>query len=273
MTEAVIGNESNLTERDIDMCQGEEGVLRKLRLSLFVCLLCLFVAVPVWADPSLATNGGGYNGGTVSYTTSPYGGINGGGEFSVGGSGLLLPVSHYDARTSNQGGQVPSFQTFCVEKDEYIGTMNIWVSTEFVNGDPGSHAYGGGKNTDTGDNLDFKTAWLYEQFATGQLLNYDFDDDNYGSGGSGVRKNDAAALQWAIWYIEQEVDTKPGKAGTYYQMAEDAAPNSIGNVRVLQAYVGDQFKQDQLYYVPVPGAVLLGLLGLGAAGIKLRQYA
>ena len=26
-------------------------------------------------------------------------------------------------------------------------------------------------------------------------------------------------------------------------------------------------------YVPVPGAVILGLLGLGAAGIKLRKFA
>ena len=26
------------------------------------------------------------------------------------------------------------------------------------------------------------------------------------------------------------------------------------------------------HYVPVPGAVLLGLLGLGAAGIKLRRF-
>jgi hypothetical protein len=113
------------------------------------------------------------------------------------------------------------------------------------------------------------TAWLYERFATGQLQNYDFDNT------LSRRKNDAAALQWAIWYIEEEVTTLDvvSKARDYYNMAVTAAPNGIGNVRVLQAYVGDDYKQDQLYYVPVPGAVLLGMLGLGAAGLKLRKFA
>jgi len=242
--------------------------------TIVVCLLCLFVAAPVMADP---THGGGYNGGTVSYTTSPYGGLNGGGEFTVGGSGLTLPVDHYDSRTRNQtGGSVspPSFQTFCTERDEYIGQMDIWVSTEFVDGStPGSHAWGGGVNMPPspgglGDNLDPLTAWLYEQFATAQLLNYDFDN------ASGQRKNDAAGLQWAIWYIEEELDNLSyGKAQTYYDMALAASPTGIGNVRILQAYVGDCYKQDQLYYVPIPGAVLLGMLGLSAAGLKLRKYA
>ena len=194
-------------------------------LSILVCLLCLFVAVPVLADPSAATNGGGYDGGTVLYTTSPYGGVNGGGEFTLGGPGFLLPVDQYDPRTHNQTSlSEPSIQTFCTEMDEYIvNSMNIWVSTEFVDGSPGSHAYGGGKNTDTGDDLDPLTAWLYEQFATAQLSNYDFDNDNYGSGGSGQRKNDAANLQWAIWYIEQELGNQvldsDSKAYDYYKMA------------------------------------------------------
>jgi hypothetical protein len=234
-------------------------------------MLCLFAAAPVLADPSAATNGGGYDGGTVSYTTSPYGGLNGGGEFTVGGPGFTLPVSQYDPRTRNQtGGNVsaPSIQTFCTEMDEYIGTMNIWVSTEFVDGTPGSHAYGGGKNTNSGDDLDFMTAWLYEQFATAQLDNYDFDNVK------GERKSDAAGLQWAIWYIEDELDNLSyGKAQDYWDMAFAAKPTSIGNVRILQAYVGDCYKQDQLYYVPVPGAVLLGMLGLSAAGLKLRRFA
>jgi len=228
----------------------------------------------VFADP---THGGGYYGGTVSYTTSPYGGINGGGEFTLGGSSFTLPVDQYDPRTHNQTGygvSTPSIQTFCMERDEYIGSMDIWVSTEFVDGSPGSHACGGGVNMPPspgglGDNLDPMTAWLYEQFATGQLQNYDFDNT------LSQRKNDAAALQWAIWYIEEEVtklDTV-SKARDYYNMAVTAAPNGIGNVRVLQAYVGDDYKQDQLYYVPVPGAILLGMLGLGAAGLKLRKFA
>ena len=50
--------------------------------------------------------------------------------------------------------------------------------------------------------------------------------------------------------------------------------SSIGNVRILQFCNSDGtgYKQDQLYLVPVPGAVLLGILGLGAAGLKLRKF-
>ena len=36
---------------------------------------------------------------------------------------------------------------------------------------------------------------------------------------------------------------------------------------------GDRTYQDYLVRVPVPGAVLLGILGLGAAGMKLRKSA
>jgi hypothetical protein len=35
---------------------------------------------------------------------------------------------------------------------------------------------------------------------------------------------------------------------------------------------GDNILVPNSHYVPVPGAVLLGLLGLGAAGIKLRRF-
>jgi hypothetical protein len=52
----------------------------------------------------------------------------------------------------------------------------------------------------------------------------------------------------------------------------------IGPVRVLQAVVLDKdgipigYGQDLLYVVPVPAAVLLGMLGMGAAGLKLRKF-
>ena len=231
------------------------------------------MAAPVFAGPY---NGLGYYGGNVSYTTSPYGGKNGGGEFKLGGIGLTLPIDQYDSRTHSESEN--TFQTFCVERDEYIDQMDIWVSEQFVNDiTQGSHAWGGGLNSPTinptGDDLDPMTAWLYEQFATGQLDNYDFDNTS-----PDQRRNDAAGLQWAIWYIEDELYCDEyladvPKAAYYYGLMDGLNLKGIGNVRVLQGYDGSCYKQDQLYYVPVPGAVLLGMLGLGAAGLKLRRFA
>ena len=54
-------------------------------------------------------------------------------------------------------------------------------------------------------------------------------------------------------------DWKAANAGQYAvkRMIPSASPDS----------------QAMLVLVPVPGAVLLGLLGLSAAGIRLRKYA
>ena len=42
---------------------------------------------------------------------------------------------------------------------------------------------------------------------------------------------------------------------------------------VWQGYDGHDYEIYMGTYVPVPGAVLLGMIGLGAAGIKLRKFA
>ena len=59
------------------------------------------------------------------------------------------------------------------------------------------------------------------------------------------------------------------------------SPVGIASVsyRVIDSVTGDPvaryFEMDHLQYspVPVPGAILLGILGLGAAGVKLRKFA
>ncbi len=208
-----------------------------------------------------------------------------GGEFTLSqdpaGGGLNLNLSAYSGLTKNLSGStgVPSFQTFCLEKGEYISSpMDIVVSTTSINeltgavGSPGSgsHAIWGGKTY--GDNLDPLTAYLYTEFATGVLSNYD-----YGAG----RATSAGQLQKAIWYLEGEITslTSGSQADTWVTEAQNSGWTSIRDVRILNTWavghIGDPSyrKQDQLYITPIPASLILGLLGLGVVGVKLRKYA
>ena len=211
-----------------------------------------------------------------------------GGEFTLrsdGGPGLLLSNGAYGATTSGLGGWGESFQTFCLEGGEYVysgQSLDIVVNTTFINEatgavtGPGSHAILG--SMAYGDNLDARTAYLYTEFATGTLAGYDYT--------LAGRATSADALQRAIWYIEGEAG---GVNNTFAALALDAVTvggstdewvgMGIGDVRILNTWVpghvGDlnYARQDMLYLVPVPAAVLLGMLGLGVAGLKLRRFA
>jgi len=202
-----------------------------------------------------------------------------GGEFTV--YDTSLSIGGYVADTSGKATPGNSFQTFCVEKNEYVMPPSDDITTEMD-----TVAYQGGLAGGSPDPLDPMTAYLYTQFATGQLSNYTWTPGN-------ERAADAEQLQKAIWYIEQEIGlTEVGgvltqtedaatalgsgsKALAWYNEAAGKGWTDIGNVRVLNLYhnsIREDF-QSQLYLVPVPGAVLLGFLGLSAAGLKLRKFA
>ena len=249
--------------------------------------LALVLAVAgMLTTPAWAGHLAGYSGGSANWTrlTQAHGPnfINyyqgNGGEFTLYGTGLLLSNAAYATTTKAQDGRSESFQTFCVELSEtIIDPMDVWVSTAWKTGAndpdwapgvdhfPQSHAWEGG-NPGVGDDLDPATAYLYYHFATGNLLNYAY-------GGAG-RAASAGALQKAIWSIEGELLGGLGgwdggfqlDAGQQLQAAAwIAAANwtDIGPVRVLQTTGSAPLKQDQLYLIPAPGAVLLGVIGLG----------
>ena len=157
-----------------------------------------------------------------------------------------------------------TWQTFCVERNEYISLGNTYYAV--VNTAAVSGGVGGGSP----DPLDPRTAWLYDQFLNGTLAGYDY------STVSG-RTNSAGALQNAIWYIEEEITSLPsGLATTFYGEANSSGWTGIGNIRVLNMY-GDaqltQNAQDVLVSVPVPGALLLVGIGTAAVGAIRRRFA
>jgi hypothetical protein len=176
-----------------------------------------------------------------------------------------------DGVTTIQG---PSqFETFCVERSESLS----FGSEYYV--DIQKYADRGGVGGTTP--LEYKTAALYRQWLDGPLSGY--ADSTY---------------QLAMWSLEQEavfngglnkwVDAATGNPlASVYQVGQTVVtdlidsvgnPSDLGNVRVMTLWTSwsltggfSGYAQD-LLVVPVPAAVLLGMLGLTAAGLKLRRF-
>jgi hypothetical protein len=197
-------------------------------------------------------------------------GTTGGGEFIAVASGLdFVPVS--------LGGVAGSFETFCVEINEHIRPVteiyDVSISDGAIKGGAGG-AIGGT------DPLDPKTAYLYTNFLTRSLQTvYDYDN-------LAKRPASANALQYAIWYIEQEITfaTLPkGKARDFYYEAKNAVDSGtwegLGTVHIMNLILKGVCKQDQLVMmpppvttvVPAPGAVVLAGIGICLVGWLKRQ--
>jgi len=183
-------------------------------------------------------------------------------------AGDIITLNYGSAHSGNGGeflitSSSYSFETFCLETDEFFTPGKSYKVAGVTDS-----AQRGGSNTNLGDILDNKTAWLYYMFRTNQLDDYNNDSAS------------AGALQNAIWYIEEEITSISGQALIWYNAADQAvtAYNWSNNGQVAVVNIVDTnygvgttnyYKQDQLTLVPEPTSLIL--LGLGLLGIAVLR--
>ena len=166
------------------------------------------------------------------------------------------------------------FQTFCLERSEHIGLgiQYNWSISEVavLGGDGGSVDLDGDLIPD-GDPISAETAYLFNAFWRGTLSSY-----NYTLGATN-RAASARDLQRAIWYLEEEITSVSDQALTWVTEARNAVLtpggwSGLGNVRVLNitTLAGAQ-AQSQLFMVPLPPAIGVGLAGLSGLVLLHRR--
>ena len=193
-----------------------------------------------------------------------------GGEFSIFGTGL--EANYAAVATASKGGNT-GFQSFCLEFNEAINLGGQYDYTI------GTGAIMGGVAGGNPDPLGIGTAWLYQQFATGVLADY-----NYVVPGAG-RETSAGLLQDAIWYLEEELGpvTETEITGNIFLQAvvakygdiataqADASMSDLQKLRVRVINPTDMVtgapRQSQLVYGVPDGGLTLGLLGLSLVSL------
>ncbi len=133
------------------------------------------------------------------------------------------PVSNaaYHSLAKNQAGVSGSFQSFCLEWNEWLGGAGVSYTVNdqaMLGGVSNQH----GAGNQGGDPLSLGTTWLYSQFAEGVLANYFTAAD---------RKMMAGFLQNAIWALEDEISDPAAGSNPFF----DAAALQFGGYAEAQA--------------------------------------
>jgi hypothetical protein len=219
----------------------------------------------------------------VGYAGSPYGPYQTGqgGEFTLNAlSPSGLDTSGYAAGvTGGIGGLAGTFQTFCIEGNEYIAGYDT-----IYNASLDTYAEAGGQTGATAgkDPVSAGTGWLYSQFAQGTLdYNYDGGTDAQ----IAARRVSAGLLQDALWWLEGEMGRSYDATNIFMLAVWTAFGGEIGaradgaatyGVYALNIWTADGVRaQTQLFYVPDGGTTLMllggALVGLGALRRKFGR--
>lgn len=223
----------------------------KIRKALFVSLL-IFSALLLDRSPSLALPV--TTGDWISAYDGP--GTTGGGEFKIN-------------LTDKSGNALASdiFRSFCLEVNEYFNyygqPLKIYGITAYAqNG-------GVGGAIDGKDYLAAETAWLFYQFTTESLIGYDYYN-------ASERVSDANSLQYAIWFLENEIkSTSDLQALSWIAAAEKAVDGgwvndgkvSVMNMVKLGSNGSFSNAQDWLVPQPVPEPTAMFVFGSGLLGL------
>jgi len=214
-----------------------------MRKLVFIAIVCAFVAVPAFAD--IYTVGSTSQ---VQYTGVTGGTITIGGTWHSGG----VWAGSYDLIVDGV-----SMQSFCIDlQDNSIGSTQTHLVTALKDApDPSLGPMGAPKATALAE-------LLYENWT------------------AGLTNAQLLSLQVAVWEVVADYGTSGYGLGVGSFTASDAGAVTYlasinGGYAPTSLFVGlsSEAYQDYVVKVPVPAAVLLGMLGLSVAGVKLRKFA